>query len=171
MLIRPARQDKKEIRQAVEVYYTLLIDFIGAGEPDYVPLSSSANCPGEVKRGCDHGDCGACTVIVEGRAVLSCLTVALQVEGKRVYTVKSLGTWDMLHPLQEAFWEAHGLQCGFCTAGILMTMLPFLERHPEPSPQQVRLALSGNLCRCTGYQNIVEAVLLAAERLQGAPSE
>ncbi len=112
----------------------------------------------EVKRGCDHGDCGACTVIVDGRATLSCLTVALQVQGKSVYTVKSLGTWDMLHPLQEAFVEREALQCGFCTPGMIMTAKALLDFNPHPTREEIRDAISGNLCRCTGYHKIVDAI-------------
>jgi carbon-monoxide dehydrogenase small subunit len=112
----------------------------------------------EVKRGCDHGDCGACTVIVDGRATLSCLTVALQVQGMKVYTVKSLGTWDKLHPLQEAFVEREALQCGFCTPGMLMTAKTLLDQNPHPTREEIREAISGNLCRCTGYHKIVDAI-------------
>ena len=116
----------------------------------------------EVKRGCDHGDCGACTVIVDGRATLSCLTVALQVQGKEVYTVKSLGTWDKLHPLQAAFVEREALQCGFCTPGMLMTAKALLDFNPHPTREEIRDAISGNLCRCTGYTKIVDAIEEAA---------
>ena len=117
----------------------------------------------EVKRGCDHGDCGACTVIVDGRAILSCLTAALQVQGKKVYTVKSLGTWDKLHPLQEAFVEREALQCGFCTPGMLMTAKALLDQNPHPTREEIRDAISGNLCRCTGYNKIVDAIEDAAK--------
>ena len=112
--------------------------------------------------GCEHGVCGACTVLFDGAPVRSCLMFAVQANGHTLETVESLGTPDNLHPLQEAFREAHGLQCGFCTPGILMTMKPFLEQHPNPSEEDIRRALSGNLCRCTGYQNIVKAVQIAA---------
>ena len=112
----------------------------------------------EVKRGCDHGDCGACTVILEDTAILSCLTSVLQAQGKKVYTVKSLGTWDLLHPIQEAFVKHEGLQCGFCTPGMLMTAKSFLDKNPNPSREEIRDAISGNLCRCTGYQKIVDAI-------------
>ena len=117
----------------------------------------------EVKRGCDHGDCGACTVIVDGRATLSCLTAALQVQGKKVYTVKSLGSWDKLHPLQEAFVEREALQCGFCTPGMLMTAKALLDQNPHPTREEIRDAISGNLCRCTGYNKIVDAIEDAAK--------
>lgn len=109
---------------------------------------------------------------MDGQPVRSCLILAVQAHGGSLATVEGLApSDDALHPLQEAFWEAHGLQCGFCTAGILMTMVPFLEQNPDPTAEQIRLALSGNLCRCTGYQHIVDAVLLAADKLQGAPTE
>ena len=120
----------------------------------------------EVKRGCDHGDCGACTVIVDGRAILSCLTAALQVQGKKVYTVKSLGTWDKLHPLQEAFVEREALQCGFCTPGMLMTAKALLDQNPNPTREDIRDAISGNLCRCTGYNKIVDAIEDAAKVIE-----
>jgi aerobic carbon-monoxide dehydrogenase small subunit len=113
--------------------------------------------------GCEHGVCGACTVLLEGLPVRSCLIFAVQADGQTITTVEGLAaSTDELHPLQHAFWEKHGLQCGFCTPGILMTMVPFLEENPNPTEDEIRVALSGNLCRCTGYQHIVEAVLLAA---------
>jgi len=122
--------------------------------------------------GCEHGVCGACTVLMDGQPVRSCLVLAVQANGCSLATVEGLApSDDALHPMQEAFWEAHGLQCGFCTAGILMTLVPFLEANPDPSEEQIRLALSGNLCRCTGYQHIVDAVLLAATKLQGVSAE
>jgi carbon-monoxide dehydrogenase small subunit len=115
--------------------------------------------------GCEHGVCGACTVLMDGEAVRSCLVFAVQADGAEVGTVEGLASPDgTLHPLQEAFRDAHGLQCGFCTPGILMSMIPFLRDQPTPDEHTVREALSGNLCRCTGYQNIVEAVQLAAQR-------
>ena len=118
--------------------------------------------------GCEHGACGACTVRVDGVAVRSCLMLAVQANGKTVQTVEGLAEGDALMPLQIAFHERHALQCGFCTPGVLMTMTEFLEENPKPSESEVRDALSGNICRCTGYQNIVEAVLQAAETLRKA---
>jgi carbon-monoxide dehydrogenase small subunit len=112
----------------------------------------------EVKRGCDKGDCGACTVILEGKAILSCLTLALQADGCRVYTVRSLGTAENMHPLQKAFVDHEALQCGFCTPGMLLAAKALLDSNPHPSREQIREAISGNLCRCTGYQKIVDAV-------------
>lgn len=116
--------------------------------------------------GCEHGVCGACTVLLDGQPVRSCLMFAVQTDGHSVETVEGLGTLENLHPIQESFREAHGLQCGFCTPGFLMTVVPFLEQNPNPSEQEIRHAISGNLCRCTGYQYIVEAVKLAAEQMR-----
>jgi len=113
--------------------------------------------------GCEHGVCGVCTVLLDGEPVRSCLMLAVQADGHAVETVESLAAESgELHPLQAAFRETHGLQCGFCTPGILMTLRAFLRESPNPTEQEARLALSGNLCRCTGYQHIVDAVLLAA---------
>jgi carbon-monoxide dehydrogenase small subunit len=117
--------------------------------------------------GCEHGVCGACTVLLDGEPVRSCLVFAVQADGSEVGTVEGLSDGDELHPLQAAFRDAHGLQCGFCTPGFLMTLVPFLEQNPSPTEDDVRLAISGNLCRCTGYAKIVDAVLLAAERMRG----
>ena len=109
--------------------------------------------------GCEHGVCGACTVHLNGQAVRACLMFAVQANGRQITTVEGLaGNPDQLHPLQGAFRETHGLQCGFCTPGILMTLIPFLEENPHPSEQEIRTVRSGNLCRCTGYQHIVDAV-------------
>jgi aerobic-type carbon monoxide dehydrogenase small subunit (CoxS/CutS family) len=116
--------------------------------------------------GCEHGVCGACTVLLDGEPVRSCLMLAVQADGHELATVEGLAPAPgELHPLQQAFWEAHGLQCGFCTPGFLMTLVPFLTENQSPTEEEIRHALSGNLCRCTGYQHIVDAVLLAAERM------
>ena len=117
--------------------------------------------------GCEHGVCGACTVLVDGEAARSCLMLAVQAAGSEVRTIEGLGGVDDMHPLQEAFWEKHGLQCGFCTPGMLMTAVELLESTLNPSLDDIREAISSNLCRCTGYQTIVEAVQAAAERMQG----
>jgi carbon-monoxide dehydrogenase small subunit len=114
--------------------------------------------------GCEHGVCGACTVIVDGRSARSCLMLAVQADGAEILTVEGLARGTELHPIQHAFWDHHALQCAFCTPGFLMTTYELLQKHPTPTEQQVREALSGNLCRCTGYQAIVEAVLDAAKR-------
>jgi carbon-monoxide dehydrogenase small subunit len=117
--------------------------------------------------GCEHGVCGACTVLLDGQSARSCLMLAVQANGREIATVEGLApSADALHPLQEAFRENHGLQCGFCTPGILMTLVEFLRDNPAPTEQEVRVAISGNLCRCTGYQGIVAAALDAAKRLQ-----
>jgi carbon-monoxide dehydrogenase small subunit len=120
--------------------------------------------------GCEHGVCGACTILLDGEPVRSCLILAVQVDGRELSTVEGLAPGpDELHPLQQAFWESHGLQCGFCTPGFLMTLVPFLEQNPSPTEPEIRQAISGNLCRCTGYQHIVDAVLLTAERMRQEP--
>jgi len=117
--------------------------------------------------GCEHGVCGACTVLFDGQAVRSCLMFAVQADGAMVTTVEGLADENgQLHPLQQAFHDNHGLQCGFCTPGVLMTLLEFLQHNPAPTEAEVREALSGNLCRCTGYQGIVAAALDAAGRLR-----
>lgn len=117
--------------------------------------------------GCEHGVCGACTVLFDGESVRSCLMFAVQADGHNIATVEGLAkAKDDLHPIQQAFWEAHGLQCGYCTPGILMTMIPFLKENPNPTEDEIRRALSGNLCRCTGYQHIVDAVKLASEKIR-----
>ena len=118
--------------------------------------------------GCEHGVCGACTVLLDDEPVRSCLMLAVQADGLAVETVESLTRNGALHPLQQAFHEAHGLQCGFCTPGILMTLVPFLRDHPDADEPTIREALSGNLCRCTGYQGIVDAVMLAATRARAS---
>lgn len=117
--------------------------------------------------GCEHGVCGACTILFDGESMRSCLIFAVQADGHSITTVEGLASdKDNLHPLQQSFWEAHGLQCGYCTPGILMTLVPFLRDNPNPTEDEIRHALSGNLCRCTGYQHIVDAVKLAAEKMR-----
>ena len=118
--------------------------------------------------GCEHGICGTCTVLMNGQTVRSCLTFAVQAHGSEITTVESLGTPTSMHPLQEAFWEHHGLQCGFCTPAMLLTAKELLDANPSPSREEIQEAISGNLCRCTGYQTIVEAVETAAARIRGA---
>ena len=113
--------------------------------------------------GCEHGVCGACTVLIDGRAARACLCLAVQAEGLAIETVESLGSPDELHPIQQAFWEQHGLQCGFCTPGMLMSVTELLRANPAPDRAAIKQAIGGNLCRCTGYQNIVAAVERAAE--------
>jgi aerobic-type carbon monoxide dehydrogenase small subunit (CoxS/CutS family) len=117
--------------------------------------------------GCEHGVCGACTILFDGGAIRSCLMLAVQANGHEIMTVEGLAPdKQQLHPLQEAMRECHGLQCGYCTPGILMTMKAFLDEHRSPSEADIREALSGNLCRCTGYQHIVDAMLLAAGQME-----
>jgi carbon-monoxide dehydrogenase small subunit len=117
--------------------------------------------------GCEHGVCGSCTVLMNGKSARSCLTFAVMAHGAEIMTIEGLGTAEKMHPLQQGFWEKHGLQCGFCTPGMLMTAVELLKENPKPSVDQVREALSGNLCRCTGYQTIVESIQRAAELMQG----
>ena len=114
--------------------------------------------------GCEHGVCGACTVLVDGRAVRSCLMLAVQAAGTDVTTIEGLALDGALSPLQQAFWDSHSFQCGFCTPGFVMQATALLSAHPDADEQQIREALSGNICRCTGYQSIIDGVLLAAER-------
>ena len=116
--------------------------------------------------GCEHGICGACTVLVNGAAMRSCLLFAVQVDGAELTTVEGLARGDRLHPLQEAFWENHGLQCGFCTPGVLMAAYELLRDNPNPTEREVRENAAGNLCRCTGYEGIIRSVLAAAEKMR-----
>jgi carbon-monoxide dehydrogenase small subunit len=119
--------------------------------------------------GCEHGVCGACTVLVDDEPTRSCLMLAVQADGSSITTVEGLAdSQDTLHPVQQAFWDAHGLQCGFCTSGMLISTVALLRHSSQPAETEIREALSGNLCRCTGYQNIVRAVRLAAERMHAA---
>jgi aerobic carbon-monoxide dehydrogenase small subunit len=114
--------------------------------------------------GCDTSNCGACTVHMDGDAVKSCTVLAVQAEGAEITTIEGLGTEENLHPMQEAFWNNHGLQCGYCTPGMIMSSTALLVRNPNPTEEEVRQGLEGNLCRCTGYHNIVKAVLDAASK-------
>ena len=121
--------------------------------------------------GCDTSDCGACTVILDGKAVKSCTVLAVQADGKALLTVEGLAKAGRLHPLQEGFLEKHGLQCGFCTPGMLMASYWLLQRKPNPTEEEIREVISGNLCRCTGYVNIVEAVQYAAQNMSGTEKQ
>jgi aerobic carbon-monoxide dehydrogenase small subunit len=118
--------------------------------------------------GCDTSQCGACTVLIDGLAVKSCTQLAVQCEGQAITTIEGIGTAEALHPIQAAFWEKHGLQCGFCTPGMILTAVDFLARNPDPSEKEIRHGLEGNYCRCTGYQNIVAAVQAAAKSMRAA---
>ena len=118
--------------------------------------------------GCDTTHCGACTVLLDGRPTKSCTVLAVQADGTEIATVEGLAGADGMHPLQDGFWEKHGLQCGFCTPGMLMTCVALLEENPDPSEAEIREAISGNLCRCTGYVNIVRAVRYAVEKTREA---
>lgn len=123
--------------------------------------------------GCEHGICGACTVLIDDQSARSCLTLAVQADGHKISTIDGLHdqSTGALHPIQQAFIDAHGLQCGYCTPGFIMTTLELLRENPEPSEEQIKDALGGNLCRCTGYQSIVESVKLAAQRMKtGSPA-
>jgi len=152
------------VQEAMKIYFEL------NGEQRYVEIE-----PGEsllsllrrlgmksVKQGCDTGDCGVCTVLLDGRAVRSCTVFAAQVQGRRVTTLEALGDADDPHPLQEAFVEAGAVQCGYCTPGMILAAYELLQKNDDPTPEEVRRAISGNLCRCTGYVKIVDAILLAA---------
>jgi carbon-monoxide dehydrogenase small subunit len=121
--------------------------------------------------GCDTTSCGACTIMLNGLAVKSCTVLAVQADGGKITTVEGLATDGKLHPIQESFWEEHGLQCGFCTPGMMITALQILERNPNPSEDQIRHGLEGNLCRCTGYQHIVNAVQAAARKMGPQPAK
>ncbi len=117
------------------------------------------------KIGCDTSQCGACTVLMDGHAVKSCTVLAVQADGSSITTIEGLAQDGKYHPVQEAFWEAHGLQCGYCTPGMILSVVDLLESHPSPSEAEIREGLEGNLCRCTGYHNIVRAVQIAAEAM------
>jgi aerobic carbon-monoxide dehydrogenase small subunit len=143
------------IRQAVVEPRTLLVHVLR----DSLDLTGT-------HIGCDTSQCGACTVLIDGQAVKSCTQLAIQCEGQEITTIEGIGTLDALHPLQTAFWEKHGLQCGFCTPGMILTAVDLLARNPDPSEHQIRHGLEGNYCRCTGYQNIVAAVQAAAAAMR-----
>jgi aerobic carbon-monoxide dehydrogenase small subunit len=117
--------------------------------------------------GCDTSQCGACTIIVNGQAVKACNLFAVQADGAQITTIEGLAKNGQLHPIQEGFWEKHGLQCGYCTPGMILAALQLLQRYPRPTEAQIRHQLEGNLCRCTGYHNIVKAVQYAAEKMAG----
>jgi carbon-monoxide dehydrogenase small subunit len=140
-----------EARQASVEVRTTLADFLR----DALDLTGT-------HVGCEHGVCGACTVLLDGQPVRSCLMLAVQAEGAAITTVEGLASGENLHPLQQAFWDHHGLQCGFCTPGFLLTAKAFLEENPRPTDDEIREAISGNLCRCTGYHFIVEAIRSAS---------
>lgn len=118
------------------------------------------------KKGCDEGDCGACTVILEGKAVTSCLVMAMDANGRDVVTVEGLAQGNQLHPVQRAFLEHGGVQCGFCIPGLIMSAVGYLKENPNPTERDVRYAISGNLCRCTGYSKVVEAIMSAADTIR-----
>jgi aerobic carbon-monoxide dehydrogenase small subunit len=145
------------VRQAAEVEPRLLLSHL---------LRHGFGLTG-THMGCDTTNCGACTVLVDGQPVKSCTMLAVQADGHEVTTVEGLATASELHPLQEGFKEEHGLQCGFCTPGMMMAAKALLDANPDPTEEEIRWALSGNLCRCTGYQNIVKSVLWAAAKLRG----
>ena len=117
--------------------------------------------------GCDTSSCGACTVLLDGVSVKSCTMFAVQAEGCAITTIEGIGTREDLHPMQEAFWTQHGLQCGFCTPGMIMSALDLIQRNPDPTDEEIRLGIEGNICRCTGYENIVKAVTVAAAAVRG----
>jgi carbon-monoxide dehydrogenase small subunit len=121
--------------------------------------------------GCDTSNCGACTILLNGKSVKSCTLLAVEADGAEIVTVEGMAKEGKLHPIQEAFWEKHGLQCGYCTPGMLIQSYFLLKNNPNPSEEEIREGISGNLCRCTGYQNIVEAIKLAAERIRTNPQE
>ena len=143
-------------RKATVAPRLLLSDFI----------RQNLNLPG-THVGCEHGVCGTCTILVDGAPARACLMFAVQVDGSEITTVEALGKVSALHPIQQAFWEEHGLQCGFCTPGMLMVAYDLLQRNKNPSEDEVREVVSDNLCRCTGYQNIINSILKAAAKMRG----
>ena len=143
------------VREEAVEEHELLVDFLRDG----LGLTGT-------KMGCDGGDCGACTVLVDGQPTLSCLTPAATASGKSITTIEALGNGDGLHPLQEGFHVKLGTQCGFCTPGMILAAKALLEKHPDPSPEQIRAGLANNLCRCTGYNTIVESVQHAVQLMK-----
>jgi len=135
---------------------TLLVDFLR----DHLELTGT-------NIGCDTSQCGACTIMMNGHAVKSCTALAVQAEGSEITTIEGLATNGQLHPLQQAFWDEHGLQCGYCTPGMIMAGFGLLDQNPEPSESEIRHCLEGNICRCTGYQNIVKAFQSASQSMKG----
>jgi carbon-monoxide dehydrogenase small subunit len=124
---------------------------------------------GGVHVGCEHGVCGACTVLIDGRAARSCIMLAVQADGAEIITVEGLSSDGTLHPIQQAFLESHGLQCGFCTPGFIMSICELLDENKSPTEDEIKETLGGNLCRCTGYENIISSVHLAAEKMRAQP--
>jgi aerobic carbon-monoxide dehydrogenase small subunit len=120
--------------------------------------------------GCDTSQCGACTIIMDGAAVKSCTVLAVQADGAEIMTIEGLAKDGQLHPIQQGFWEEHGLQCGFCTPGMILTSYDLLKNNPAPSEEEIRKGIEGNLCRCTGYQNIVKSIQWASREMAGSPS-
>jgi carbon-monoxide dehydrogenase small subunit len=155
-LLRNLRVNGEDVQVSFAPYKTLL-----------EVLREDLNLTG-TKHGCELGECGACTVLIDGEPLLSCLTLALECEGRAIETIEGLAKGSELHPLQEAFADLGGLQCGYCTPGLLMSAKALLDREPEPEREQIKEALSGNLCRCTGYQQIFESVEEAARKLKQA---
>ncbi len=139
-------------------------------EPDQTLLSALRDNLGMtgVKEGCSIGECGTCTVIVDGKATKSCIALAAAFDGREIVTIEGLANGDQLHPIQEAFIEKNAIQCGFCTPGFIMSALAYLEKHPRPRREEIRKAISGNLCRCTGYEQIVDAIEYYANEMEEA---
>ena len=160
----------KSITKADVVQVTCKIngkEYKGAAEPRLLLvhfLRDELNLTG-THIGCDTGHCGACTIYMDGKTVKSCMKLAIQANGAELTTVEGLADGDKLHPIQEAFWENHGLQCGYCTPGMLMSGLFLLERNPDPTDDEIRRGIEGNLCRCTGYVNIVKSIKAAAKKM------
>jgi aerobic carbon-monoxide dehydrogenase small subunit len=121
--------------------------------------------------GCDTSQCGACTILMDGKAVKSCTVLAVQAEGSNITTIEGLAKDGELHPIQEGFWEEHGLQCGYCTPGMIMTTVDLLQRNPNPTEAEIRHGIEGNLCRCTGYQHIVKSIQYAANKMSGVAGD